>query len=191
MKTITASRLVPIPEGVEVTLKARTVIVEGPRGKLERNYSHQSVEITKVEKGEESFIKVEKWHGLKKELACIRSICSSISNMFTGVTKGYRYKMRLVYAHFPINAVINGNKEVEIRNFLGQKKVFRVNMRADTTIEKGTAVKDQLILEGNDIDAVSQSAAEIQCKCKVRNKDIRKFLDGVYVSEKGPIEDEE
>jgi large subunit ribosomal protein L9e len=28
--------------------------------------------------------------------------------MITGVTKGYEYKMRLVYAHFPININIEG-----------------------------------------------------------------------------------
>ena len=29
-------------------------------------------------------------------------------NMITGVTKGFEYKMRLVYAHFPININIEG-----------------------------------------------------------------------------------
>jgi large subunit ribosomal protein L9e len=32
--------------------------------------------------------------------------------------------MRFVYAHFPINASIGGDKDtIEIRNFLGEKKV--------------------------------------------------------------------
>jgi large subunit ribosomal protein L9e len=40
--------------------------------------------------------------------------------LITGVTKGYKYKMRYVYAHFPINVNIEENKEtgtpvVEIR----------------------------------------------------------------------------
>ena len=34
------------------------------------------------------------------------------------------------------------------------------------------------------------TAASIQGLCRVRNKDIRKFLDGIYVSEKGTIEQE-
>jgi hypothetical protein len=37
------------------------------------------------------------------------------------------------------------------------------------------------------LEDVSQSAADIQQICKVRNKDIRKFLDGLYVSERGNI----
>ena len=31
------------------------------------------------------------------------------------------------------------------------------------------------------------AAALIQMSCHVKHKDIRKFLDGIYVSEKGPI----
>lgn len=31
------------------------------------------------------------------------------------------------------------------------------------------------------------SAASIQGSCRVRNKDIRKFLDGVYVSERTTV----
>lgn len=43
-----------------------------------------------------------------------------INNLIIGVTKGYKYKMRYVYAHFPINVNIDKNKEtglydVEIR----------------------------------------------------------------------------
>jgi len=173
---------------VEVTVKGRSVTVKGPRGELHREYDHQLVEITKID---DSSLKVDKWFGNKKQLACIRSICASIDNMITGVTKGFLYKMRLVYAHFPINVVLEGDKAIEIRNFLGQKKIFRVKMRADTKIIKSGGVKDQLELSGNDIDAVSQSAADIQQICKVRNKDIRKFLDGIYVSAKGPIPEEE
>lgn len=43
--------------------------------------------------------------------------------------QGYEYKMRLVYAHFPININIdNDGSLVEIRNFLGEKRVRAVNM---------------------------------------------------------------
>ena len=57
-------------------------------------------------------------------------------------------------------------------------------------IARDDTVKDCLVLEGNDIDNVSKSAALIHMSCLVKRKDIRKFLDGFYVSEKGVINDE-
>jgi large subunit ribosomal protein L9e len=45
-------------------------------------------------------------------------------------------------------------------------------------------------LEGNDLELVSRSAGLIQQSTLVKNKDIRKFLDGIYVSEKLTAEGE-
>jgi ribosomal protein L6P/L9E len=73
------------------------------------------------------------------------------------------------------------------RNFLGEKIVRRVTMQRGVDVETTKGVKDQIELSGNSLEAVSQSAADIQQICRVRNKDIRKFLDGLYVSERGNI----
>merc|ERR1711990_897485 len=119
---------------------------------------------------------VEKWFGNRKDIATVRTVISHIENMIKGVTNGYRYKMKSVYAHFPINiAIQDGGKTVEVRNFLGEKYVRRVTMSVGAR-------------EGNDLELVSQSAAQIQQCVLVKNKDIRKFLDGIYVSEKESIE---
>lgn len=101
--------------------------------------------------------------------------------------------MRYAYAHFPINVNVDQNKEtglyeVEIRNFIGEKIVRRVVMRPGVEVATSANVKDELQVYGNSLENVSQSAADIQQICRVRNKDIRKFLDGLYVSEKGNIE---
>ena len=48
-------------------------------------------------------------------------------------------------------------------------------------------LQDELTLTGNSIEAVSQSVALIQQSTTVKNKDIRKFLDGLYISGKGHV----
>ncbi len=130
-------------------------------------------------------LQVDCHFGKKKRLASIRTVCSHVKNMFTGVTKGFEYKMRLVYAHFPININIeNQGKKVEIRNFLGEKRVRVVDMLDGVKIARSDGVKDELVLSGNDLENVSRSAALVSQSCRVRVLDIRKFLDGIYVSEK-------
>merc|ERR1719237_46461 len=104
--------------------------------------------------------------------------------------KKFEYRLRLVYAHFPINAnITNANSTVEIRNFLGEKIIRTVNMLPGVKIDKSAATKDELIVTGTDINLVSRSAALIRQSCLVKNKDIRKFLDGIYVSTHGICDD--
>lgn len=69
---------------VTLDIKARVVTVKGPRGTLTKSFKHMAVDIYKVEDGK---VKVEKWFGATKESASIRSCCSHMLNMITGVTK--------------------------------------------------------------------------------------------------------
>lgn len=110
--------------------------------------------------------------------------------MITGVVNGFKYKMRFCYAHFPINVscVKDGDKStVEIRNFLGEKKVRRIQLLEGVEYFRTPDVKDQIEISGTDLAQVSLSCAQISQSTTAKNKDIRKFLDGLYVSEKGHI----
>jgi len=187
MRDVIKTEELEIPEGIQIEVKARLITVTGPRGTLTKNVRHVDMDIL-VLKGKTTKVTLAVWQGGRKHVACLRTIRSLINNMVTGVTKGFRYKMRAVYAHFPINCIIQDDgHSLEIRNFLGEKIVRHVNMLEGVEVIESKAQKDELILEGNDIDNVSQSAASIQGVCRVRNKDIRKFLDGIYVSDKGTI----
>ncbi|KAK0242624.1 60S ribosomal protein L9 [Armillaria nabsnona] len=191
MRDVLQTEELDIPEGIEVSIKSRLITVKGPRGILTKNVRHVDMDIRLI-KGKTAKVTLAVWQGGRKHVACLRTIKSLITNMITGVTKGFQYKMRSVYAHFPINCIIQeSGRALEIRNFLGEKTVRHVNMLDGVVVAESKAQKDELILEGNDIDNVSQSAASIHGICRVRNKDIRKFLDGIYVSEKGAIKTEE
>ncbi|KAK9724158.1 hypothetical protein RND81_05G052700 [Saponaria officinalis] len=130
MKTVLSSDSMEIPEGVTIKVDAKMIEVEGPRGKLVRNFKHLNLDfqLTTNEDGKK-ILKIDSWFSKRKTTAAIRTAISHVENLITGVTKGYRYKMRMVYAHFPINASItNSNHGIEIRNFLGEKRVSFLNL---------------------------------------------------------------
>lgn len=60
-----------------------------------------------------------------------------------------------------------------------------VRMLEGVSCVRSDAQKDELLFEGNDIDNVGKSCALINMACLVKHKDIRKFLDGIYISYKG------
>mmetsp|Transcript_11721 Transcript_11721/g.11355 ORF Transcript_11721/g.11355 Transcript_11721/m.11355 type:complete len:193 (-) Transcript_11721:66-644(-) len=190
MRTIYSTRNITVPDGVDISFKSREVTVKGPKGTLQRSFKHMSLDIQSVEGGKE--IKVDLWFGNRETIAAIRTICSHIENMITGVSKGFKYKMRFCYAHFPINVSSSavttpeGTKNVvEIRNFLGEKQVRRIALLEGVNYFRSPDTKDQIEISGIDITKVSLSCAQISQSTQVKHKDIRKFLDGIYVSERG------
>jgi large subunit ribosomal protein L9e len=66
---------------------------------------------------------------------------------------------------------LSDGEAVEIRNFLGEKYVRRVTLHPGVKVTISTNVKDELVLEGESLDNVSQTAADIQQICNVRNKE--------------------
>ena len=143
-----------------MTCKSRHVTVKGTKGELVRDFSHLPLKLTAVKgKDGKTSLKVELSMGNRKQVAAVRTVCSHVKNMIKGVTLGYRYSMKLVYAHFPISInVENEGKLVEIRNFIGEKIVRSVTARGDATkIKRGGKDNKDVVVEGIDIDAVSQT----------------------------------
>jgi len=188
MKTLVQEESIKVPKGIKITINSKIVEVEGKHGKLKRDFKHLPIELYLANSGHE--VRAKMYFAKSKQLSMLRSVCSHINNLFDGVQKKFEYKMRLVYAHFPINATItNGGKTLEIRNFLGEKRVRTIVMLEGVKVEKSTGTKDEIIITGTDIDMTSRSAALVRQSCLVKDKDIRKFLDGVYVSSHGTLED--
>merc|ERR1719199_2029612 len=118
MKTILKGADVNVPDGVTLTVSARNITVKGPRGTLVKDMRHLPLDMRLSEDGKT--LRIERWFTSGKQTASIRTACSHIENMIIGVTKGFKYKMRFVYSHLPINVSIVKDTKVEIRNFLGE-----------------------------------------------------------------------
>lgn len=168
---------VEIPEGVKAEVKEGTVIIEGPKGKLERKLHHPKIGIKKVDN--KIVIKCE--FARRKEKALVGTFASHISNMIKGVTEGFVYKMKIVYSHFPMKVNVKGD-EVIIENFLGEKHPRKAKIYGNVKVNvKG----DEVTVEGINREEVGQTAANIEFATKVRYRDIRVFQDGIYIVSKG------
>ena len=170
---------IKIPDDVKVTIENDTILIKGEKGELKRYFSHPKIEL-KINN------KVLEIHGKnirRKEKAILGTISAHINNMIKGVTKGYEYKMKTVFSHFPIKTMIEGNQFI-IQNFLGERSPRRVEVLQGVTVE----IKGEFVtLKGIDKEKVGQTVANIERATMVKNRDIRVFQDGVYLVDTGGI----
>lgn len=176
MRAIETMRSVEIPEGVEVKVNGRIVTVTGEKGTLTRDFSHAPVSILL----EGNVVKVQANWPRKKEASLVGTVSSHIKNMITGVTKGFTYKLKIVFSHFPISVKVR-EKTVAIENFTGERSPRVAKLMGEAKV----VVKDEdVVVQGINIEDVSQTAANIERATKVKLKDPRVFLDGIYVYER-------
>ena len=170
------SKTIQVPDNVNVTLEGKKIIVKGAKGSLTRDFSFAPIAI----EGEGKNIRIwAKWPR-KKEAALVGTITSHINNMITGVTKGYSYKLKIVFSHFPITVKVQ-DKSIMIENFTGERRARKIKIIGDTKVK---IEPDDIIVEGANLEEVSQTAANIEQSTRVRRKDPRVFLDGIYVYER-------
>lgn len=168
--------IVEIPQKVTVSLKKSMISVEGPLGKTFKNFKKIPVFIEVKDKT----IVLKAQGTRKKDYAILHTANSIIKNLCEGVVGGYTIKMKVVYAHFPITVKSKDN-QVLVENFQGERAPRIATIHGNTkVVVKG----DDLILTGPVLTDVSQTAAEIELKTKVKGKDHRVFLDGIYIYSK-------
>ena len=184
-KLVHVAEEVRIPEGVDISIDGMRVRVKGPKGELERDFSHARGVIIRLGEDEEGKkVIVEAYFANRRVKALVGTIAAHIDNMITGVTKGFRYKLKIVYSHFPVTVKVQGDRVV-IENFLGEKapRIAKIMPGVNVKVQK-----DDVIVEGIDIEAVGQTAANIEQATKVKGFDRRVFVDGIYIYEKGVAE---
>jgi large subunit ribosomal protein L6 len=176
MRAVEVSEVIQIPDDVEVTIEGKKVMVKGVKGTLTRDFSYAPISIEL--RGKILYMWAN-WPK-KRETALVGTVCSHIKNMITGVRKGFTYKLKIVFSHFPISVKIQ-NKTMLIENFTGERSPRKVKIMGDAKVK---ILSEDIIVQGINLEDVSQTAANIEQATKVKRKDPRVFLDGIYVYER-------
>jgi len=170
------SKIIQVPDGVEVSLKGKKITVKGDKGILTRDFSYVPISIDASGKS----VRVWAEWPRKKEASLVGTVYSHIQNMISGVQKGFSCKLKIVFSHFPISVKVQG-KSVLIENFTGERRARRAKMVGDVQVNVQT---EDIVVQGLNLEDVSQTAANIEQATKVKRKDPRVFLDGIYVYER-------
>ncbi|MCQ2970738.1 large subunit ribosomal protein L6 [Methanobrevibacter gottschalkii] len=164
---------IAIPEGVEVIIENNEVSVKGPNGEDSRKFTYPNVNI----KEEENVVILETAFPKKKDKAMIGTTRAHINNMIVGVTDGFTYHMKIVFAHFPMTVKVQKDTVV-IDNFLGERHPRTAKIVGSAKV----AVKgDEVTITGINKEHVGQTMANLEQATKIKGRDPRVFQDGIYL----------
>jgi len=170
------SRVIEIPDGVVINIDGGKVTVRGGKATLTREFALSGVLLETDGKN----VRISAKWPRKKESAMVGTLESHIKNMITGVTKGYTYKLKIVFSHFPITVKVQ-DRAVMVENFTGERRPRKAKILGEVKVK---LEPDDIIVQGAALEDVSQTAANIEMMTRVTNKDPRVFLDGIYVYER-------
>ena len=179
VKSFKSEVSVEIPKDITLKLDGMVLTIEGSKGKIKKDFSHmKKVEITYTD----NKVTISSYFPRKSTEAKLGTLGSILQNAIDGVTKGYTYKMKIAYSHFPITVATEGDK-ILIKNFIGERSP-RITYKAGSHPVDIKATKEDVVVSGIDKEDVGQTCANIQKTCRIRDKDKRIFQDGIYVYEK-------
>lgn len=176
MRAVEVSRIIQLPDDVDFSIEGRKVTVKGPKGTLTRDFASAPISMQLDGKT----IRVWAEWPRKQEASLVGTIHSHIQNMIIGVRKGFTYKLKIVFSHFPISVKLK-DKFVLIENFTGERNPRKARIMGNAQVK---IQPEDVIIQGIDLEDISQTAANIEQATKVKRKDPRIFLDGLYVYER-------
>ncbi len=174
---------IQIPEGItSVKVDRFSITVKAKSGELTRDFAHTKIEMTKVD----DKIILTAYYPRKKDKALLNTVRSHINNMFDGLLKGYEYKMKIVFSHFPIRVSVDKKtKLVKIENLYGGRKPRFANILGKVNVKVDG---EDVIVSGIDKEDVGQTCANIQELTRQRGKrrqSPKTFMDGIFVFQRG------
>lgn len=165
---------VEAPASVTIKKEGNLLQIKGPLGTIRKDFTRLPATVSV----QGNKITIKPYGTRKRDLAVTNTARSIIEGMIKGVEKGYTYKLKIIFAHFPISVKIKG-KEVHVENFYGERSARVSRIIGDAT--KASVVGEDVVIQGPSLEDVSQTAANIELSTKTKGKDQRVFLDGLYV----------
>jgi len=169
--------VIPVPQGVTVTITNNTLKVKGKNGELVRTFASQDLQVRK--EGNDVIVHADLPR--KKTRALAGTWAAHIRNMVRGAQENYEYKMKICYSHFPIKTKVQGDRFV-IENFLGERTPRGARIMGASKVK---VAGDEISITGPNVEHVSQTAANIEQATIIRGFDTRVFQDGIYITSKG------
>src|ERR687889_590414 len=166
-----------LPTEVSITKQENLITTKGSFGSVQKDFTKMPAIIDL----QDNKITIKSRGNRKKDFALVNTLQSVINNMIKGSDVGFTYKLKIVFAHFPISVKIKG-KDIFVENFFGERSPRTSKIIGNDT--KVTVEGEDIIVKGPNIENVSQTAANLELATRIKNKDSRVFLDGVYIYSK-------
>ena len=167
---------VPIAEGVTVSYENSMFKVTGPKGEVSRKLRFPRIEISI--QGSDVVISTKRFS--KKLKKVMHTYRAHVTNLMTGVSEGFEYKLKVVYAKFPMTVELKGN-ELNVKNLLGEKVPRQVIIPETVKVEvKG----EDITVTGIDKEECGKVAALIEQSTRITHLDRRVVQDGIYITSK-------
>jgi len=171
---------IKVPEGFTADVSGMKIVVSGPKGKLAREFKGMyGVKIERTADG----ITVSSESEMRKQKSKVGTAIAHVRNMLHGLEEGYTAKLKIIYTHFPVTVKVEDkDRKVMVTNFLGEKTPRAAKIFGDDT--KVDIKAADIVITGTDIEAVGQTAANLEQITRVRAHDRKVFQDGIFITEK-------
>jgi len=183
--------VIEIPENVEVKVEEKKIYIKGPKGELEKDFSH--IPTVWIIHHDNQIIVACRARN-RKDIEPLRTVASKIRNMIRGVQEYYVAKHKVAYAHFPMRVKVDYERKlILVENWYGRIDpikipIFGKDTKVKVINQPGSDIADEVIIYGPDKDAVMLTSGRLHDACKLRGrfrKDTRIFMDGIWRFEKG------
>jgi len=169
------SKEISIPQEVNFEVSSTLISVSGNKGKLDKPLRlPKDIKMEKMD----SKVKVFTENERRKSKAIVGTAIAQIRNMIEGVQKGFTYKLKVVYSHFPVTVKAEKDKIV-IQNFLGERKprIAKIVGNVEVKIDG-----QDITVSGIDVDEVGLTAHNLEQATRRTGFDKKVFMDGIYIT---------